>query len=80
LASILKNLSWFEKVEPVETNILIFSVKSPLSDKTVMDKLKQKNISISSMGHGKLRIVTHLDYKQVMHTYVLETLAKLEFN
>ena len=79
LASVLQKLSWVEKVELVETNILIFAVKAPLSDKTVMEKLKQKNISISSMGHGKLRIVTHLDYKQVMHTYVLETLAKIEF-
>ncbi len=28
------------------------------------------------MGHNKLRIVTHLDYKEVMHTYVIETLQK----
>jgi threonine aldolase len=39
--------------------------------------LKQKNILISSMGQGKLRIVTHLDYREVMHTYVIETLEKL---
>ena len=43
-----------------------------------MEKLKQKGIAISSMGHGKLRIVTHLDYREVMHSYVLETLKKLE--
>jgi hypothetical protein len=24
------------------------------------------------MGHGKLRMVTHLDYREVMHTYVLK--------
>jgi len=29
------------------------------------------------MGQGKLRIVTHLDYREVMHTYVIETLEKL---
>jgi threonine aldolase len=29
------------------------------------------------MGHGKLRMVTHLDYREVMHTYVLETLKKI---
>jgi threonine aldolase len=44
-----------------------------------MEKLKQKGISLSSMGHGKLRIVTHLDYREVMHSYVLETLEKLVF-
>ena len=42
-----------------------------------MEKLKLRNIYISSMGHGKLRIVTHLDYREVMHTYVMETLEKL---
>lgn len=79
LGAVLQKLSWVEKVEPVETNILIFAVKAPYTDKMVIEKLKQKNISISSMGHGKLRLVTHLDYKQVMHTYVLDVLEKMEF-
>ena len=43
----------------------------------ILDKLKSKGISIISMGHGKLRMVTHLDYREVMHSYVLETLVKL---
>ena len=42
-----------------------------------IEKLNEKGIAISAMGHGKLRIVTHLDYREVMHTYVMETLAKL---
>ena len=46
-------------------------------DVVLMEKLKQKGISISSMGQGKLRIVTHMDYREVMHSYVLETLEKL---
>ena len=79
IGAVLQKLSWVEKVEPVETNILIFAVKSGISEKLVMEKLKLKNISISSMGHGKLRLVTHLDYKQVMHTYVLESLEKMVF-
>ena len=72
-------MPWVEKVEPVETNILIFSVRPSLEDKWVIEKLQQKNIHISSMGHGKLRIVTHLDYKEVMHNYVLEALVKMQF-
>ncbi|MFN7331875.1 MAG: threonine aldolase, partial [Flavobacterium sp.] len=66
-------------VEPIETNIIIFSVRPTLDEQWVIDKLKQKNIHISSMGPGKLRMVTHLDYKQVMHSYVMEHLAKLIF-
>lgn len=79
LAEVLKNASWVVAVEPVETNILIFSVVPSISEAVLIEKLKQKNISISAMGFGKLRIVTHLDYREVMHTYVLETLEKLVF-
>lgn len=78
LASVLSKASWVAAVEPVETNILIFSLAPHCNDHVLIEKLKQKNISISSLGPGKLRIVTHLDYREVMHTYVLETLSKLK--
>ena len=78
LGILLNNLPWVATVEPVETNILIFSVQTTVDENQLMEKLKQKGIAISSMGHGKLRIVTHLDYREVMHSYVLETLEKLE--
>ena len=77
LAVVLEKLPWVATVEPVETNILIFSVKPNIIEASVIEKLKQKNIAISSMGAGKLRIVTHLDYRQVMHDYVLESLGKM---
>ena len=77
LGALLETLPWVEKVEPVETNILIFSLKKGFDEKLLIEKLKQKSIFISSMGPGKLRIVTHLDYKEVMHNYVIDTLKKL---
>jgi len=77
LGVVLQRLPWVEKVEPVETNIIIFVLKAGVSENLLIEKLKQKSIYISSMGQGKLRIVTHLDYKEVMHTYVIETLQKL---
>nr|WP_294787239.1 GntG family PLP-dependent aldolase [uncultured Flavobacterium sp.] len=76
IATILSTKPWIASIEPVETNILIFSLAEGYSDQLLIEKLKQKNIIISSLGHNKLRIVTHLDYKEVMHTYVLETLSK----
>jgi len=79
LAQVLSRLAWVEKVEPVETNILIFEVKKTLDEKAVIEKFKDKRILISSMGQGKLRIVTHLDYKQVLHEYVIEALQKISF-
>ncbi len=80
LGAVLQTLSWIEKVEPIETNIIVFSAKSTIPDQQVIEKLKQKNIAISLLAKGKLRMVTHLDYKEVMHTYVLEALEKLQFS
>jgi len=80
LGNALIACNWVTKVEPVETNIIIFSVQSHIPDALVLEKLKQKNIAISLLGKGKLRMVTHLDYKEVMHTYVLETLETLQLN
>ncbi len=79
LGNLLVKMPWVANVEPVETNILIFGLKPLVDEKLFMEKLKQKGIAISSMGHGKLRIVTHLDYKEVMHEYVLEVFSKLTF-
>jgi threonine aldolase len=70
---------WVAAVTHVETNIVIFSVKPNFLDEVIIEKLKSKNIYISSLGKNKLRMVTHLDYKEVMHTYVLETLQKMVF-
>ncbi|HEY6143885.1 MAG TPA: beta-eliminating lyase-related protein, partial [Flavobacterium sp.] len=77
IGAVLEKLSWVAKVEPIETNILIFSLHPQVSEALVIEKLNQKGIAISSMGQGKLRIVTHLDYREVMHSYVLETLVRL---
>jgi threonine aldolase len=79
LGQLLQHLPWVADVAPTETNIVIFEVKKPLTEKQVIDTLKAKGILISSMGQGKLRMVTHLDYKQVLHEYVLENLGKVQF-
>jgi threonine aldolase len=79
LGSQLGKCSWVAVVEPVETNIVVFSAQPHINDQEVIEKLKQKGIAISLLAKGKLRIVTHLDYRQVMHEYVLEALEKLEF-
>lgn len=78
LGDLLEKMPWVAKVEPVETNILIFGLQPSVDEKIFVERIKQKGIAISSMGHGKLRIVTHLDYKEVMHEYVLEVFQRFE--
>ena len=79
LGTQLEKCDWVSIIEPVETNIVVFSAKPHIKDQEVIEKLKQKGISISLLAKGKLRMVTHLDYRQVMHEYVLEALEKLQF-
>ncbi|GAA4231849.1 GntG family PLP-dependent aldolase [Postechiella marina] len=73
----LTKLSIIKAVEPIETNIVIFELNSSISDKEFTNKLAQKDIHIISMGGGKLRMVTHLDYTDAMHNKFLETLKTL---
>jgi len=39
--------------------------------------MASKNVHFYSMGQGKLRFVTHLDYTQKMHEHFLELLANV---
>ncbi|MHC5202795.1 threonine aldolase family protein [Myroides sp. LJL119] len=78
LEMVLRKKDWVSEVLPVQTNIVIFKLLKPAYNGLFLDKLKQKNIAISQMGQGWLRIVTHLDYREVMHEYVMETLSKME--
>ena len=74
----LLNLNFIKKVEPIESNIIIFEIdKSLMTEKQFLDKLKENGVSIIGMGQGKLRIVTHLDYTDGMHKSFLEILRKL---
>lgn len=65
------------KVEPVETNVVIFYLKDSSKEKLFMEQLQKEDIRISTMGQGKLRIVTHLDYIEEMHQKFLKVLNKI---
>lgn len=73
LAKTLSQLSVVTKVEPVETNIVIFNVSDENSFTNYLDN---HNIIYSDMGQGKLRLVTHYDYTNEMHEQMLGVLRK----
>jgi threonine aldolase len=75
ISETLATLPYIKMVEPTETNIVIFYLESHLNEEVFMDALAEKNIRISNMGHGKLRVVTHHDYTQVMHDRFLDILS-----
>ena len=67
-------VSYITKVEPIETNIIIFYVDEKIGAEFFINKMKEKNILLTPMGDGKLRIVTHLDYTDEMHEILLKEL------
>lgn len=73
----LRDQLYVKDVEPIETNIVIFYLQPEIDETTFLSQLEAKNIRISSMGQGKLRIVTHLDYTEDMHEYLMKLLPKL---
>ena len=77
IAQVLSKQTYVKVVEPTETNIVIFYLAEGISEDKFIKELIQKNIKISTMGQGKLRIVTHLDYTEEMHQKLLETLNQI---
>jgi threonine aldolase len=78
IGAILQSLSFIKKVEPLETNIIIFEINEDyLSAEAFIEKLRKKDIHIIGMGSSKLRIVTHMDYTDQMHETLLKTIKTL---
>lgn len=77
IGEVLSGLPFIKKVEPIETNIVIFEVNDTIREEDFLNRLKDKNIHIIGMGSNKLRMVTHLDYTNNMHEVVLKTLKSL---
>ncbi len=77
LGKALKASDWVEKVEPVETNIIIFKLHQHLDEKLFLTALEREQIKLISMGEGKLRIVTHLEFTDEMLSKVIEVIEKL---
>jgi len=75
LAEVLRFCNLVNKVDPVETNIVIFYLKEGVDETEFLDKMKKNSILMISMGDGKLRMVTHLDYTDAMHMACLRVLT-----
>ncbi len=75
IAAVLGRQSYIKNVEPTETNIVIFNLIDELPLDKFINDMNKKNVKFSNMGQGKLRMVTHLDYSQVMHNRLLEILS-----
>lgn len=77
LGNTLQNCAFVKKVEPIETNIVIFNLIDTISEEAFISRLNDAGIGLISMGQGKLRMVTHLDFTEEMLESVVKTLRNI---
>ena len=77
IGATLESCSYIKKVETIETNIVIFYVNDTIDSMDFINKMEEKGILLISMGEGKIRIVTHLDFTDEMLVVLLKELKTL---
>ncbi|WP_109301154.1 low specificity L-threonine aldolase [Aquimarina sp. AU474] len=73
IGQVLNTLPFITGVEPIDTNIIIFTIEG--DEQEFIAKMEAKGVYFYGMGQGKLRFVTHLDYTQEQHEYFLDLLV-----
>ncbi len=66
LGDCLSQLSFVEKVLPVDTNIVIFTLTDNINPTAFLQKLSNNNIKAVPFGGQDIRFVTHLDFTDEM--------------
>ncbi len=77
LGNVLNKLPFIDKVEPIETNIIIFTINNDIHSTDFFSKMNQNQILLSDMGCKKIRIVTHLGYTFEQHNQLLNILDRI---
>ena len=77
IADILKSAPYVDQLLPVETNILIFSLKDPWTSETFLKKLTEKGVKGIAFGKKMVRFVTHLDFDDKQLEETLKALKSL---
>jgi len=79
LGKTLSQLNWVDEVLPVDTNIVIFRVKNPLTAAVVSGKLASEGILAIDFDKQSVRFVTHLDYTDAMLARTIDVLNTMSF-
>lgn len=75
IGRVLEKSSFVKEVVPIETNIVIFTIKNKELETRFLSFMKDQNVKLSDMGGGKIRMVTHLDYTLDQHNQLLSLLS-----
>lgn len=77
LEKALQSCSYINTVLPVQTNIVVATLKDHDQRDLLLDKLKQQGILCMAFGPGMIRMVTHLNFSANDCAFCVETLQKM---
>jgi threonine aldolase len=77
LSKALEKKSFVDAVLPVETNIIIFSLKDTYTPTSLVAKLKEYDILSYAISPTQVRLVVHLDISPAMIEKTIEVIDKL---
>ena len=79
IASGFSSKDYIKSVNDIETNIIILELDDSIEKQTIIDYFSEKEILFdwNSMGFKKIRIVTHLNYSEHDHKYLLKVIQNL---
>ena len=77
IGGLLQGKSFIKSMLPVDTNIIIFTLKDDMPAEQFVNTLKKDDILVSLMGKQAIRMVTHLDFSDVMLETVEKAIKKL---
>lgn len=77
IADVLKDASYVDTLLPVETNIIIFTLKDPVTSKEFIEKLSVKGVKGIAFGKKMVRFVTHLDFDDKQLEETVDILQKV---
>jgi threonine aldolase len=77
IAKALAEKDFVGKINPVETNIIIFEIKDNYTPKTFCEELKKYDVLCLQMSPTQVRIVTHLDVTKEMLNKLITTIEAL---
>ena len=76
----LTDKSFVKRVEKVETNIIVFEIDNKIDKQTIINSFNEYGVLFDwySMGVNKIRLVTHLNYTEKNHIYLLDSIKNLK--
>lgn len=77
LEAALIQCSWVASCMPVQTNIVVITLKEPSDRDVYIQKFASMGIKVSAFGPGMIRFVTHLDITEDALHYTLDVIKKI---